>query len=77
MKKIYILFSGLVFLCLCLVIIIYYNNYTKNEYIIFSSSQDPILIEKLEKNKIPYKIDESGNVKIMERDTNKATLCCT
>ncbi|MDM5431120.1 hypothetical protein [Bacillus mycoides] len=77
MKKIYILFSGFALVCLCLGIIIYYNNYTKNEYIIFSSSKNPILIEKLEKNKIPYKIDKSGNVKIMEKDTEKATLCCT
>jgi flagellar biosynthesis/type III secretory pathway M-ring protein FliF/YscJ len=77
MKKVYILLSGCALWCLCLGGIIYYNDYNKNECVIFSSSKDNRIIEKLEKNKIPYKIDQSGNVKIMEKDTNKATLCCT
>lgn len=77
MKRIYMIFLGFTLVCLCTGIIIYYNQYTNNEYIIFSSSKNPILIEKLEKNKIPYKLDKSGNVKIMKKDTNRATLCCT
>lgn len=77
MKKIYILFSGFLLLCLCLGGIIYYNNYKNSEYTIFSSSKSNNLIEKLERNKIPYKIDKSGNVNIMKKDVDKATLCCT
>ncbi|OOR19791.1 hypothetical protein [Bacillus cereus] len=77
MKRIYILFLGFTLICLCAGITIYFNQYTYNEYIIFSSSKNPILIEKLEKNKIPYKLDKSGNVKIMEEGRNRATLCCT
>ncbi|PFN28018.1 hypothetical protein COJ50_06100 [Bacillus cereus] len=49
MKRIYILFSGFTLICLCAGITIYYNQYTNNEYIIFSLSKNPILIEKSEK----------------------------
>jgi len=49
MKRIYILFSGFTLISLCAGKTIYYNQYTNNEYIIFSSSKNPILIEKSEK----------------------------
>ncbi|MBE5107891.1 hypothetical protein IGI01_22355 [Bacillus thuringiensis] len=80
MKKLYILISLLIILFLCLVGFIFFNDNTKNEeYIIWEKNvhENDYLLKKLEDNKIPYKIDERGNLKIREKDTNKVTLCCT
>jgi len=61
MKRIYILFSGFTLISLCAGKTIYYNQYTNNEYIIFNSSKNPILIEKSEKYP---PLNQSGKHKI-------------
>jgi len=35
------------------------------------------LIERLEHHKIPYQVDEDGNVKIPEEKLRKAVMCCS
>lgn len=76
MKKKHLYFSGILFLALCILIYFHYN-YQKEAYILFSSSTNNTLIEKLEKNDITYKIITSGKIIIMKKDIDKAILCCT
>jgi flagellar biosynthesis/type III secretory pathway M-ring protein FliF/YscJ len=61
----------------------YYNSKQPADYVIFASSQNlgpdlrEALIIRLEKNKIPYQIDNDGNVKIPENKTRQAVMCCS
>lgn len=46
------------------------------EYVLFSEFPDSIKV-RLEKNGIPYKINQDSHVMIQRKNEEKAVVCCT
>ncbi len=43
----------------------------------FNDELQKSLVDRLEANNIPYQVDAEGNVKLPEKDVEKAVLCCS
>lgn len=80
MKKYLIVLSIIVIAVIGTILYLKEEN-TPINYVLFSQyfneETQESLINRLKKNNIPYQVDEAGNVKIPEKDVEKAVQCCT
>lgn len=73
---------AVVSLCiLILIVIFFYNvndfNKSQQQYYVFSKEVSDSLLLRIEKNNIPYRIDELGQLTIQKKYEKKAVACCT
>ncbi|MGV2887179.1 hypothetical protein [Paenibacillus taichungensis] len=61
------------------VIIPFYIDYnkTQNEYYVFMENSSEQVTQTLEKNDIPYIVDEHGRLMIKRKYDEKVVACCT
>jgi flagellar biosynthesis/type III secretory pathway M-ring protein FliF/YscJ len=83
MRTPYKIATTLILLILVGASLYYYVSGQPAKYVIFASSQNmdaelrEALINRLETNGISCQIDDNGNVKISEKDVEKAVVCCS